>query len=90
MTLFITTQKRILEINDAYVMALSFLIFFAVGKIVKGVVEKQKRKNTKNLSVANPRGGSLNIGLEFSDDTELAQTILACIADNEGYLVKDP
>lgn len=48
MTLFIRTHKRILEINDAYIMALSFLIFFAVGKIVKAVVEKQKRKNTKN------------------------------------------
>ena len=90
MSLFIRTQKRILEINDAYIMALSFLIFFVVGKIVKAVVEKQKRKNTKNVNMANPRGGNINIGLEFSDDTELAHTILACIADNERYLVKDP
>jgi len=37
--------------------------------------------------MANPRGG--NIGLEFSDDTELAHTILACMDDNESYLVKD-
>ena len=57
MTLFIRTQKRVLEISDAYVMALSFLIFFAVGKIVKAVfVEKQKRKNTENVNMANPRG----------------------------------
>lgn len=89
MTLFIKTQKRILEINDAYVMALSFLIFFAVGKIVKAVVVKKlKQKNTKNLNIANPKGG--NIGLEFADDTELAHAILTCMADNERYLVKDP
>jgi hypothetical protein len=90
MTLFIRTPKRVLEINDAYIMALSFLIFVAVGKIVKAVVEKQKRRNTKNVNMANPRGGNLNLGLEFSDDTELAHSILACIADNERYLVKDP
>lgn len=90
MTLFITTPKRTLEINDAYIMALSFLIFFAVGKIVKAVVEKQKRKNTKNVNMANPRGGNINIKLEFSDDTDLAHTILECIADNERYLVKAP
>ena len=88
MTLFIQTQKRTLEISDAYVMALSFLILFAVGRIVKAVVDKQKRKNVENVNMANPRGGS--IGLEFSDDTELAHAILTCIADNERYLVKDP
>jgi hypothetical protein len=88
MTLFIKTPKRILEISDVYIMALSFLIFFAVGKIFKAVIEKQKQNNTKNINIANPRGG--NLGLEFSDDTELAHTILACIADNERYLVKDP
>ena len=48
------------------VMALSFLIAFAVGKIVKSVIEKQKRH------IVNPRGGDLTIGLELSDDTELA------------------
>ena len=69
-------------------MALSFLIFFAVGKIFKAVVEKQKQNNTKNINIANPKGE--NLGLEFSDDRELAHTILACIADNERYLVKDP
>ena len=88
MTLFITTPNRRLEISDAYVMALSFLIFFAVGKIVKEVVKKLKRRNAENISIANPRGG--NIGLKISDDTELAYTILTCIADNERYLVKDP
>lgn len=88
MTLFITTPKRQLEIDDAYVAALSFLIAFAVGKIVKAVIEKQKRK--KNRPIASTRGGNLTIGLELSDDTELAKMILSCISDNERYLVKDP
>ena len=87
MTLFITTPKRTLEIDDIYVMALSFLIFFAVGKVVKAVIKKLEQKNTKNVNVANPRGGEFSV--TFTDDNELAQTILSCIADNERYLVKD-
>lgn len=83
MTLFVKTSKRILEINDLYSMGLSFLIFFAVGRIFKAALERKKQVN-----IGNPRGG--NLGLEFSDDTKLAHTILACIADNESYLVKDP
>lgn len=85
MTLFITTPKRQLEIDDAYVAALAFLIAFAVGKIVKAVIEKQKQKN-----IANPRGGNITIGLELSDDSELTKIILSCISDNERYIVKDP
>lgn len=69
-------------------MVLSFLIFFAVGKIVKGVIEKLERKNAENINMPNTRGG--NIELEFSDDTELAFTILSSIAANARYLVKDP
>ncbi len=88
MTLFLKTHKRTLEISDAYIMALSFLIFFAVGKVVKAVIEKQNQKKTKTINTANPRGG--NIGLELYDDTELSHTILACIADNERYFVKHP
>nr|YP_010472458.1 hypothetical protein N4L43_pgp051 [Pleurosigma intermedium]UVG42069.1 hypothetical protein [Pleurosigma intermedium] len=90
MTLFITTPKRQLEIDDASVAALMFLIAFAVGKIVKAVIEKQKQKRRKNIHIANPRGGDLTIGLELSDDTELAKIILSCISDNERYLAKDP
>lgn len=59
--LFITTSKRRLEIDDAYVTALSFLIAFAIGKIVKGVIEKQKQK--KSIRIANSREGNLTIGL---------------------------
>ena len=40
--------------------------------------------------MSNPTGGNTNIEFEFSDDTESAHTILASIADNERYLVKDP
>lgn len=68
MTLFLTTPNQRLEISDAYVMALSFLIFFGVGKIVKAVVKKLERRNAENISIANPRGGS--IGIEVSDDME--------------------
>lgn len=87
MTLFITTPKRQFEIHDAYPMALCFLISFAVGKIVKAVIEKQKRKR----QIVNPRGGdTIGLEIEISDDTELAKMILSCISDNERYLIKDP
>ena len=89
MTLFITTKNRLYEINDFYVMVLSFLIFFAVGKIFKAVVEKLKTTK-KNVNLANPRGGNINFGVKVHDDEELAYTILTCIADNQRYLVKDP
>lgn len=92
MTIIVRTENRILIIHDAYAVALSFLISFAVTKIVKSVIkkliEKQKQKNAENTNIIDPRGGSF--GLEFSDNTELAYTILACIADNQRYLVKDP
>lgn len=86
MILFLTTHKRQLAIDDAYVAALSFLVFFAVGKIVKAVIEKQKR----NIHIASPRGGNISVGLELTDDTELAEVILSCINDNEHYMIKDP
>lgn len=79
-----------MKINYAYIVALSSLIFFAVGRIVKVVVEKQELRNTKNIRIANPRGRKINIGFEFSDDTKLVQTILVCIADNKCYFIKDP
>ena len=88
MTLFIRMPRREYIISDFYVMALSFCIFFAVGKIVKSVLEKQHHQNSKNIQIPNPKGGA--IGLEVSDDTKLAWTILSSIADNERYLVKDP
>lgn len=93
MTLFIKTPKRLLEIDDAYVMALTFLIFFAVGRIVKSVLERRIHNRTRKegVQVPNTRGGSfITDGNFITDDTEVAETILACIADNERYLVKDP
>ena len=69
-----------MEISHAYLMALTFLISFAITRIFKAAIEKQKQKNLKNINIVNPIGGT--VGLEFSDDTELAHTILACISDN--------
>ncbi len=69
MTLFISTRTRLYEVSDAYVMALSFLIFFAVGKIVKAVLEKIKIKNGKGeITLPNSRGGSLGVALTDAFD----------------------
>ena len=88
MTLFVSTPRRRVEISDVYVMGLTFLLFFAIGKILKEVVIRHAEKKNNPTIVANPRGGGIEF--ELSDDTELGLTILSCIADNEQYLVKDP
>lgn len=96
MTLFISTPNRRYEISELYVMALTLILFFLVARIIRQVIEKrinvkQKTKNeqqTKKFKLFNARGGATQ--LQLSDDTELGLTILACIADNEQYLVKSP
>ena len=85
MTLFLRTPRRRFEIDDAYVMVLSFLLFYAVGKIVKEVLKRQKQKQNTPKNIANPRGGAI----QLTDDSDLALTILSCISDNERYLVKN-
>lgn len=89
MTLFIQTPRRVFEISDLYLMALSFLITYSVTTIALSVVRKQiEKRQNKPINIPNPTGGTL--GLKLSDDTDLAYTILSCISDNERYLVKDP
>jgi hypothetical protein len=61
------------------------LSLFAIGTIIKRVIEKQE---TAKIKVPNPKGGGMEI--EFTDDSELASVILSCIADNEFYIVKNP
>ena len=51
MTLFVKTLKQTLEIRDIYVMVISFLIFFAVSKILKSIIKKQKRNNTEDIKI---------------------------------------
>jgi hypothetical protein len=90
MTLFIKTQRQSFEISDAYVMALTFILFFGVTKIIKQVIEKKinNNNNNKEIKIHNPRGGSAQI--QLSDDNELALIILSCIQDNQQYLVTNP
>ena len=87
MTLFIRRPTRQYEISDLYIMILSFWIFFALGKIVRSVIEKRKRQESKHIQIPNPKGGGIE--LQASNDEELSKIILSCIADNEIYLVKD-
>lgn len=41
----------------------------------------KKRKTAKDIKMPNPKRGSM--GIEFTDDSELASIILSCIANNE-------
>jgi hypothetical protein len=68
-------------------MSLTFIIIFGVTKIVKQVIEKNKKSNNNTqIKMRNPCGGSTE--LKLSDDNELSLTILSCISNNEQYLVK--
>lgn len=78
------------EISDAYVMGLAFILSFIVTKVLKDVVQKIIDRNGKKITMANPRGGALDIDVEIWDKTELANIILECINDNEDYLVINP
>lgn len=80
------------EISDLYVMALTFGISFAVTRIVKSVVEKQlsqiENSKSKHVQIANLKGGASE--LPFFDEAEIGACILASIADDKNYGVKDP
>lgn len=89
MTLFIVRKNRSWEVNKAYVMALTFIIFFAVDKIFKAVIKNQIKKNKKNIEIVDARGGGGSL-IEFNNNQELAEAILVCIEDNKSYLVNDP
>lgn len=89
MTLFVSTPRRRLEINDAYVMALTFVLMFALTKILKDVNKKLlEKKKANQTNIKSVRGGGSQI--TFSNDDELGSIILACISDNEQYLIKNP
>jgi hypothetical protein len=80
--------KRRYEISEAYIMALTFIIFFSVSKIVIYFLEKnQHNNNNKETKIHNPRGGAKE--LKLSDDNELSSVILSCIANDESYIVKN-
>lgn len=85
MTLFIRMPRRTFEVSDLYIMALSFILFYAVTRTVTRVVEKRKQKNRHDAKVKNLKGGEINV----ADESELGLTILACIADDHNYIVKN-
>ena len=90
MTLFLKTPKRILEIDDNYVMGFTFVIGVLVVRIssrVKEKIDQKKKSKRKKFSLKNYRGGSNEGGIRLTDDHELAMTILTCIADNDVNIV---
>jgi hypothetical protein len=94
MTLYVSTPERRYEISEIYIMALTFCLFFAIGKIINEVLKKLQTRKTgktgKAIKIPNPKGGIGSMEIDFSDDSELASVILSCISDNELYVVKNP
>ena len=80
---------RRLEIREVYVMTLTFLIFFTVGRISKSVIAKHRHQKLtkKQVQIPNPKGGDLEF--HVSEDASLRTLILESIANNKTYLVKD-
>ena len=71
-------------------MALSFILFYTITRIVKSVIEKQKQKKRNYAKIPNPKGGSSEIEGTITDESELGLAILSCIADEHSYIVKHP
>ena len=106
MTLFIVRPKRQYEISDVYILAAIFIVMHLLTRIIKRVIKKMeeelearryeeiKLKKNQNKKIRKklkkiPRGGK-SIGLTFTNDDELSNTIQSCIKDEEYYLIKDP
>lgn len=64
------------------------MYFFAVGRLIKAVIEKQESQieKTKQIQMPNPKGGAIQ--LQIGDNSDLGELILSCIADNEFYSSK--
>ena len=92
MTLFIqVSQKRGLIFNDAYVMALTFIVCFLVARISKEMITKkikQAQERKKRKSLTHIKGGSLT--LDATDQKDLAELILSYVKDFGVYKLKDP
>lgn len=94
MTLFFTSpsRRRVYEVNDFYAMALTMIIFFAVGRIIKAAIKNQEAKNQEQVTtLPNPRGGGVLEVLSGDEkfDPELMTIMLSCINENESYLVEN-
>lgn len=100
MTLFIrTSDTRVFEIDDLYVMVVFFLLSYSLTKITKSaiikLIEKQqlkkKGRNSRLTRVGNVKGGALLdlLDVRTLDEQTLGLIILSCIADHESYIVKD-
>lgn len=88
MTLFVTiSSNKKYIISDVYPMIIVFILFFSIGRITKSVLKKLKLKNNKRVNLVNPVGGDLQIG--FSDESEISDLILECIADDQIYKFVD-
>ena len=99
MTLFIKTPRdKVFEISEVYVMALTFIIFYSLGRISRELIKKQiesynrNKKNynrNKTIKIANPRGGTDIIEIRVPNNNEkLRDLVLSCISNNERYSIK--
>lgn len=77
MTLFVTTPKRKLAINDGYLITLDFLINFIVTRVTTQVIKKliYKYRNSKEVKIINSLGETINIDIYFLNDNKLDRII---------------
>ncbi|QXE46097.1 hypothetical protein IV203_000075 (plastid) [Nitzschia inconspicua] len=87
MTLFVNYKTRSYEINDLYLMAITFIVTFYVTSVCKKILTNYlSKKSPGDVEIKNPRGGAIP---SLTDDNELGMAILTCISDNGIYHVKD-
>lgn len=91
MTLFLVRPKRTIEMSDAYLMGLVFIVSFILVTVLKKatkrlIVAKNDPKNKHLKKAIETKGGAswediVNYGLE--------EIILGCVDEETTYLVKD-
>lgn len=72
------------EISDLYIMILGFLTDFLVCEVIKRLTKRLTEQQKPSIEIANPRGG---FSFEVSDEHQLSDIILECIADDTKYLI---
>ena len=91
MTLFITSKNRLYEIDDAYVMALCFIISYFIALYTRKIIDKvrfhqKQKKIILNTTETKTRGGQ-TIDFDSINWKEFDQIVQHCIEDDKAYLL---
>jgi hypothetical protein len=83
--IIVTPKNRWYEIDDAYIILLSYFVGILIGKIYLKVRQKQLEKLVISGNPTEVRGGDLKF--DVYREEQISALILECIEMNQTYLV---